>query len=137
MLLGETCSKRTLIISVPPLSERKQPVECCHALHVQRAHLQMLLWKAADKSDPPDVQMTGYGWEVNEHEHVMPAISREPAAPSKLMNVLRCSGNEECKVFSGRCSYGMSSTSYCVREGGMLAVTHILNGGGRMRLTTE
>ena len=44
----------------------------------------MLLWKAADKSDPPDIQLTDYGWEVTEHEHVMPAVSREPAAPSKL-----------------------------------------------------
>ena len=28
----------------------------------------MLLWKAADKSDPPDVQLTAYGREVKEHE---------------------------------------------------------------------
>ena len=45
----------------------------------------MLSWKVADNSDPPDVQLTDYGWEVKEHEHVMPAISREPAAPSKLV----------------------------------------------------
>ena len=81
VLLGETCSQRTLLLSVHPLSERKHLVECCHALHVQRAHLQMLLWKAADKSDPPDVQLADYGLEVKEHETVMPAISREPAAP--------------------------------------------------------
>ena len=60
----------------------------------------------------------------------MPAISREPAAPSKLMDVTRCSCKAEGKVCSGRCSYGsngMSCISYCVREGCMLAVTHILN----------
>ncbi len=45
----------------------------------------MLSWKVADKYDPPDVQLTDYGWEVKEHEHMMPAISREPAAPSKPM----------------------------------------------------
>ena len=38
-----------------------------------------------DKSDPPDVQLTDYGWEMKEHKHVMPAISRDPTAPSKLM----------------------------------------------------
>ena len=94
---------------------------------MQRAHLQILLWKAADKSDPPDVQLTAYGWEVKEHEHVMPAISREPVAHSKHMNAIRCSGKEEGKVCSGRCTYGssgMSCTSYCVCEGGMLAVNH-------------
>ena len=75
-------------------------------------------------------QQTDYGWEVEEHEKVMPAISREPAVPSKLMDVIRCSCKAEGKLCIGRCSYvfnGMSCTSYCVREGGMLAVTHILN----------
>ncbi len=99
---------------------------------MQRAHLQMLLWKAADKSDPPDVQLTDYGWDVKEHEYVMPAISREPPAPSKLVDVIRCSCNAEGNVCSGsgRWCYGsnvMSCTSYCVCEGGMLAVTHLLN----------
>ena len=82
------------------------------------------------KSDSPDVQLTDYGWEVKEHEHVMPAISREPAAPSKLMDVVRCSCKADGKVCSGRCSYrpnAMSCTSYCVCEGVMLAVTHLLN----------
>ena len=41
----------------------------------------MLLRTVADKSDPPDVQLTDYGWEVKDHEHVMPTISREPVAP--------------------------------------------------------
>ena len=89
----------------------------------------MLSWKAADKSDPPDVQLTDCGWEVKEHEHVIPAISREPAAQSKRMDVVRCSCKAEGKDCSGRCSYdsnGMSCTSYCVCEGGMLAVTNLL-----------
>ena len=108
----------------------RSPTNANLALHVQRAHLQMLLWKAADKSDPPDAQLTDYGWEVKEHENVMPAISREPAVPSKLMDVVRCSCKAEGKLCSGRCSYGsngMLYTSYCVCEGGMLVVTHILN----------
>ena len=59
---------------------------------------------------------------MKEHAHVMPAISREPATPSKLVDVIRCNCKAEGKVCS-RCSYGsngMSCTSYCVREGGML-----------------
>ena len=40
----------------------------------------MVSWKVANNSDPPGVQLTDYGWEVREHEQVMPAISREPAA---------------------------------------------------------
>ena len=54
------------------------PTDANLALHMQKAHLQMILWMAADKSDRPDVQLNDYGWEVKEHEHVMPAISLEP-----------------------------------------------------------
>ena len=39
--------------------------------------------------------LTDCGWEVKEHEHVMPAISREPAAPSKLVDVFSCSCKAE------------------------------------------
>ena len=105
----------------PPPLKSLPTTDANLALHVQRAHLQMLLWKAADKSDPPDIQLTDYGWEVKEHEHVMPAVSREPAAPSKLMDVISCSCKAEGKACSGRCSCGssgLSCTSYCVCEGG-------------------
>ena len=55
----------------------------------------------------------------------MPAISLEPAASSKLMEVFRGSCKAEGKVCSGRCSYGsngMACTIYCVCEGDLLAV---------------
>ena len=150
-LLGQTCSQLALLLYLPLLSERKHLVEWCLAWNIPKEEgfteitpqptrtwnctcrepiCKMLLWKAADKSDPPDVQLTDYGWEVREHEPVMPAISREPAAPSKLMDVISFSCKAEGRAWSGRCSYGsngMSCTSYCVCEGGMLAVTHILN----------
>ena len=76
MLPGTTYRKR----KNPPPLKSLPPTDANLALHMQRAHLQMLLWKAADKSDPPDIQLTDYCWEVKEHEHVMPAVSREPAA---------------------------------------------------------
>ena len=34
-------------------------------LHVQRAHLQMTLWMAADHNSPPDMDMSNFGWEMN------------------------------------------------------------------------
>ena len=40
---------------------------------------------------------------MKEYEYVMPAISREPAAPSKLMEVNSFSGKAESKACSGRC----------------------------------
>ena len=53
----------------------------------------------------------------------MPVISREQAAPSKLMDVISCSCKTEGKACSGRCSCGsrgLSCTSYCVCERGMI-----------------
>ena len=69
------------------------------------------LWKAADKSDLSDVQLTDYGWEVKEHEHVMPAISREPVASSKIMDVMSCGCKAEGKAWSGMCIYGSNDKS--------------------------
>ena len=75
----------------PPPLKSLSPTESNMALHVQRAHLQVLLWKAADKPDPPSVNITDYGWEVSEHDHVMPVLSKSPAAPGELMDVISCS----------------------------------------------
>ena len=33
-------------------------------LHVQRAHLQMTLGKAADQHSPPDIDISNFGWEI-------------------------------------------------------------------------
>ena len=44
--------------NLPPLKSLP-PTESNMALHVQRAHLQMLLWKAADKPDRPSVTDQG------------------------------------------------------------------------------
>ena len=61
------------------------------ALHVQRAHHQVLLWKAADKPDPPSVNITDYGCEVSENDHVMPVIIKSRVAPGDIMDVISCS----------------------------------------------
>ena len=37
----------------------------------------MLSWKVADKSDPPDVQLTDYGWELKEHEQCLPFLGSQ------------------------------------------------------------
>ena len=35
-------------------------------LHVRRAHLQMLLWKATDQQGPPDVSISEYDWKIDD-----------------------------------------------------------------------
>jgi hypothetical protein len=106
----------------PPALKSLPPTDINLALHLQRAHLQIMLWKAADKADPPAIQITDYGWEVHENDKVMPVLSKEPIAPEKLMDVISCSCRAEGKACSGKCSCaanGLSCTSYCVCEGGM------------------
>ena len=38
--------------------------DCNLDFHVMRAHLQMKLWKAADKQGPPNLDITKYRWTI-------------------------------------------------------------------------
>jgi hypothetical protein len=80
-----------------------------------------MLWKAADKADPPAVQITNYGWEVTLNDEVVPCLSKEPAAPENLMDVISCSCRAQGNACSRKCgcaANGLSCTSYCACEGG-------------------
>ena len=106
----------------PPL-KKLPPTDANLQLHVLRAHLQMLLWKAADQHDPPEEagNIVNFGWSI-EGSTVTPAISTEPVAPQALLDVVSCSCTAEGKACSGtRCSCnsaGLSCTDYCKCEGG-------------------
>ncbi len=104
----------------PPPLKSLPPTDINLTLHVRRAHFQMMLRKAADKADPPNVQITNYGWDVTVNGEVMPVLSKEPAAPEKLMDVISCSCRAEGNTCSRKCrcaANGLSCTSYCVCEG--------------------
>ena len=51
-------------------------------LQVLRAHLQMLLWKAADQRDPSEEarNIANFGWNI-EGSAITPAVSTAPVAP--------------------------------------------------------
>ena len=44
----------------PPPLKSLPPTNMNLALHIRRAHLQIMLWKAADKANPPAVKITDY-----------------------------------------------------------------------------
>lgn len=110
----------------PPL--KKLPLTDVNLqLHVLRAHLQMLLWKAADQRDPPEEakHIANFGWIIEGSTitpAITPAISMGPVAPQALLDVVSCSCTAEGKACSGtRCSCsstGLSCTDYCKCEGG-------------------
>ena len=75
-------------------------------LHVLRAHLQMLLWKAADQRDSPEETryIANFGWSID-GSIFTPTVSTVSVAPQALLDVVRCSCTAEGKACSDtRCS---------------------------------
>ena len=108
----------------PPPLKKLPPTDDNLQLHVLRAHLQMLLWKAADQRDPPEeaCDIGNFGWTI-EGSTITPAVSTVPVAPQTLLDVVSCSCTAEDKACNGaRCSCnraGLSCTDYCKCEGGV------------------
>ena len=58
-------------------------------LHIMRAHLQIMLWKAADQREPPcRDQITTFGWEVTKEGAVMPAVPTKAVAPVNWLDAV-------------------------------------------------
>ncbi|KAK2187735.1 hypothetical protein NP493_156g06017 [Ridgeia piscesae] len=85
----------------PPPLKKLPPTDANLQLHVLRAHLQMLLWKAADQRDPhvEARNIAKFGWNI-ESSAITPAVSTAPVAPQTLIGVVSCSCTAECKACS-------------------------------------
>ena len=74
----------------PPPLKKLPPTDNNLQLHFLRAHLQMMLWKAADQRHPPvdarDIRL--FGWDVKEGGVVTPSVSNAPVAPHGLLDVV-------------------------------------------------
>ena len=101
----------------------------CRKKHVLRAHLQMLLWKAADHQHPPTEtqDITKFGWKIEDNT-ITPTVSSAPVAPQVLLDVVSCNCTAKRKACStGRCSCNnadLSCTDYCKCEGGVACCSH-------------
>ena len=71
------------------------PTDASLFLHVQRAHLHMILWKAADQPGPPTVDTEKFGWNVKD-KTPSPAIAISPASPG-LIGVIVVAGKQKAK----------------------------------------
>ena len=101
------------------------PTECNAHLHGRRAHLQVLLWKAADRPNAPIVDITKFGWDIQKgpkegNDVIMPSVATGPIAPPGLMDVIscRCKARQPCA--SPKCSCkaaGLACTTYCFCQG--------------------
>ena len=86
--------KSLKVMALPPTSSNSWQ-------HVLRAHLQIILWKAADQHSPPEesVDITRFGWEFKD-DIPIPVIDHSDPAPSELIDIIRC----QCKAQGKMCS---------------------------------
>ena len=85
-------------------------------LHVQRAHLQITLWKAADQHSPPDIDISNFGWEMKAGV-LSPCIDPGSTGPPTLMDVISCRCRAAGKACAAICSCKkecLSCTIYCL-----------------------
>ena len=82
---------------------------------MKRVHLQVTLWKAADRQGPPILDITKFGCDMQSGVH---HIRLTPVRfPDGLIDIIRCGCKASGKACStGGCSckgYNMSCTVYC------------------------
>ena len=85
-------------------------------LHVQRAHLQMTLWMAADHNSPLDMDMSNLGWEMKAGV-LSSCIDPGPTGHPALMDVISCrcgAAMKECAAICRCKKEGISCTVYCL-----------------------
>ena len=71
------------------------PTEANLLLHALRSHLQLLLWKPADKNDAPACTGELYGWKRGNGEIQSPPYHDGPPAPPHIMDVISCRCRDE------------------------------------------
>jgi hypothetical protein len=83
--------------------------------HIKRAHLQTMLWKAADQPEPPIVNISELGWNMIDGVP-NPCTGVTEVAPAELMKVVACgcSAQTACSRNSCSCRIAVvSCTSFC------------------------
>ena len=81
------------------------PTDSNLMLHMLRVHHAMILAKAACYKDPPSLDMTSYGWSIQDGS-VMPVISTLPPGPDDLMDAIACSraaAGKACSALNCSC----------------------------------
>ena len=76
-------------LNVPTLKSLP-PTDDSLALHLKRAHIQAMLWKAADRDQPPNVCLCDFGWEMSAGTP-SPVRASKPVGLPELMKVIACS----------------------------------------------
>ena len=103
-------AKAPAIKNLPPTDEALEH-------HLMRAHLQTMIWRAADKQGPPAVsfEINNFGWKVSDGiPHQITTLAN--IAPYELMQVVSCTCkvNNPCSRKNCSCAAAaVSCTNYC------------------------
>ncbi len=97
------------LMALPPASQNLM-------FHILRTHHAVILGKAANQQCPPELDICQFGWEIKDGIPI-PAISKGPAGPKTLLEVIACncaSAEKACSAHSCSCHHeGLSCTVYC------------------------
>jgi len=77
------------------------PTDESFTLHVQRAHFQTAVWKAANLPNPPDLDPVLYGWQVNGNK--LDPVKMMEIAPKEVMNFVSCGCKTGCATLACTC----------------------------------
>ncbi len=91
------------------------PTDAALEAHILRAHVQCMLWKAADANGPPEVDYSKFGWEQKDNI-LQPVTGVKVACAPELMKVVACgcASAKPCSRASCSCkAAGLSCTTYC------------------------
>ena len=109
--------RHTIFISKTntPKIKTLPPTDSALDEHLNRAHLQTMVWKAADQLEPPDLNIANLGWDVITGIP-KPCTWVFEVAPPELMKVAAygCSAENACSRNNCSCRVaGLSCTSFC------------------------
>ena len=83
--------------------------------HVSRARLQALIWRAADNSEPPKLDIYAFGWKL-EAGILSPEFGSTAVVPSSILQIVAYSCKSQPPCSTNRCSgrsARLSCTTYC------------------------
>lgn len=106
------------ITSAPKLKSLP-PSHDAFVQHVHRAHHQVIIWKSATQSDPPNLDPIKYGWQEGEDGATLCPTTLPPdvsAAPVTILQLIKCGCSTSRPCSTGRCgcvAAQMSCSMFC------------------------
>ena len=118
--------KRVAAKNTAPLLESLPPTDAALRENFKRGHLQAAIWLSSLLADPPEVDISLYGWDFDQNSSCLQPAFGPPGlvlVPDELLKIMKCGckSDEPCK--GSRCSccrVNLPCTTFCECEGGVV-----------------